>query len=87
MTAPRSPWTPGQPNTPNVVPAPAPAVKPEPQRADQDVLIDRPELGPGACTLVVAGDGIPAYLADRPRRPARPGPPDPPKPDPPKRGR
>jgi hypothetical protein len=33
-----------------------------------DLLIDRPDLGPAAATLVAAGDPIPAELADLPRR-------------------
>lgn len=71
MTAPRSPWSPGQPDTPNVVPPPAPVVTPQPQRADGDILIDAPELGPNAAVLITDGQPIPAHLVDRPRRPAR----------------
>jgi hypothetical protein len=33
-----------------------------------DPLIDRPDLGPEAATLVAAGDPVPADLADLPRR-------------------
>jgi hypothetical protein len=40
--------------------------------AERDVLIDRPDLGPGAATLIREGDPIPPHLADRPRRPAVP---------------
>lgn len=71
MTAPRSPWHPDHPDEANIVPPPAPVVRPQSQRAEGDVLIDRPELGPGAATLVMDGDPIPASLVDRPRRPAR----------------
>jgi hypothetical protein len=38
------------------------------ETAKADLLIDRPDLGPGAATLVAAGDEIPPELADRPRR-------------------
>lgn len=72
MTAPRSPWVPDEPDTPNVVPPPAPVTVPDPERAEQDLLIDRPDLAPGAATLIIASHVIPAHLADRPRRPARP---------------
>jgi len=34
-----------------------------------DLLIDRPDLGPGAATLVAAGDQVPPALADHERRP------------------
>lgn len=37
---------------------------------DVDTLIDRPDLGPGAATLVKAGDRVPLSLADYDRRPA-----------------
>lgn len=40
--------------------------------AEWDILIDRPDLGPGAATLIREGDPIPPHLADRPRRPAAP---------------
>lgn len=79
MTAPRSPWVPDDPDIPNVVPSPAPVVRPEPQRAVGDVLVARPELGPDAATLFVDGAEIPAHLLDRPRRPARPDDQAPPK--------
>ena len=46
---------------------PAAAV-PEPEVADADLLIEREDLGPGACTLVAAGDPVPAALAGLPRR-------------------
>ncbi|HEX8135213.1 MAG TPA: hypothetical protein VF880_17515 [Actinomycetes bacterium] len=35
-----------------------------------DLRIDRPDLGPGAATLVVAGDRIPSDLAGYPRKAA-----------------
>lgn len=79
MTAPRSPWHPDHPDEPNIVPPAAPTVRPEPQRAEGDVLIDRPELGPDAATLITAGQVIPAHLAALPRRPARPDDQAPPK--------
>jgi hypothetical protein len=41
----------------------------EPERAEQDLLIERADLGPGAATLVAAGDVIPPELAALPRRP------------------
>jgi hypothetical protein len=45
-----------------------------PERAEVDVLIEREDLGPGATTLVAAGDVIPPELADLPRRPREPKP-------------
>jgi hypothetical protein len=39
------------------------------ETASEDLLIERPDLGPGAHTLISAGDPIPAGLADLPRRP------------------
>jgi hypothetical protein len=47
----------------------------EPEWAAEDLLIEREDLGPGATTLVVAGDVIPPELADLPRRPREPKPP------------
>jgi hypothetical protein len=41
----------------------------DPETADVDLLIERADLGPGACTLVAAGDPVPAHLAGLPRRP------------------
>jgi hypothetical protein len=41
--------------------------------AAEDLLIERPDLGPGAATLVAKGDPIPPALAGLPRRPRRPG--------------
>ncbi len=46
----------------------------EPERATEDTLIERSDLGPGASTLVAAGDPIPAELAGLPRRAADPRP-------------
>lgn len=43
---------------------------PEPARANEDMLIDRPDLGPGAHTLITAGQPIPPALAGLPHRPA-----------------
>jgi hypothetical protein len=51
-----------------------------PEVVEVDTLVEREDLGPGAATLVAAGDPVPADLADRPRRPASdpaPGPNDP----------
>ena len=39
--------------------------------ADDDVLIERKDLGPESATFVAAGSPIPRELADLPRRPAR----------------
>jgi len=47
---------------------PAPAAAPEPELAAEDLLVEREDLGPGACTLVAAGDPVPAALAGLPRR-------------------
>lgn len=69
MTAPRSPWRPSAPDTPNVVPDPEPPTRPDIETASEDLLIERSDLGPGAHTLVKAGEPIPRSLADRPRRP------------------
>jgi hypothetical protein len=41
----------------------------EPERAEQDLLIERADLGPGCTTLVAKGDVIPPELAALPRRP------------------
>lgn len=46
-----------------------PETPPEPQRAADDLLIERPDLGVGCYTLVAAGDPIPAELAELPRTP------------------
>jgi hypothetical protein len=40
----------------------------EPEQAEQDLLIERPDLGPGAATLIIKGEPIPPELADLPRR-------------------
>jgi hypothetical protein len=42
---------------------------PELEVAAEDLLIERPDLGPGCATLIVAGDPVPVALADWPRRP------------------
>jgi hypothetical protein len=54
------------PRTAERGPKTAPAA--EPETAGEDLLIERPDLGPGAHTLVAAGDPIPAGLAGLPRR-------------------
>lgn len=41
----------------------------EPERAAEDLLIERSDLGPGCYTAVAAGDPIPAHLVGRPRQP------------------
>jgi hypothetical protein len=41
----------------------------EPERAAEDLLVEREDLGPGAATLVAKGDVIPPELAALPRRP------------------
>ena len=41
----------------------------EPERAGEDLLIKREDLGPDAYTAVAKGDIIPAELAELPRRP------------------
>jgi hypothetical protein len=41
--------------------------------ADDDVLIERKDLGPEAATFIAKGDHIPPELASLPRRPARAG--------------
>lgn len=43
--------------------------------APDDLLIERPDLGPGCSTLVAKGDPIPPAFAGLPRRPRQPGPP------------
>jgi hypothetical protein len=40
----------------------------------EDLLIERKDLGPDATTLVAKGDPIPPELADLPRRPREPKP-------------
>jgi hypothetical protein len=57
------------PNAPNIVVDDPYDEEPEPERADVDTLIERPDLGPSASTLVAAGDVIPKGLAHLPRRP------------------
>jgi hypothetical protein len=46
-----------------------------PEVADDDLLLERKDLGPDTATFVAKGDPIPAGLAELPRRPARPAPP------------
>lgn len=46
----------------------------EPERAAEDLLVEREDLGPGATTLVVKGDVIPPELAKLSRRPREPKP-------------
>jgi hypothetical protein len=48
--------------------------------ATEDLIIDRPDLGPGAGTLVARGDRIPEHLAALPRRPVAEHAGDPPAP-------
>ena len=42
-----------------------------PELADQDLHIERKDLGPDSTTFIAAGDPIPPGLAGLPRRPAR----------------
>jgi hypothetical protein len=42
-----------------------------PEVADQDLLIERKDLGPESSTFVAAGSPIPPDLAGLPRRPVR----------------
>jgi hypothetical protein len=42
-----------------------------PELADDDLLIERADLGPDSATFVARGDPIPPELAGLPRRPAR----------------
>jgi hypothetical protein len=44
-----------------------------PEVADDDLLIERADLGPEAATFIAKGDHIPPGLASLPRRPARAG--------------
>jgi hypothetical protein len=41
--------------------------------ADDDLLVERKDLGPDSSTLIAKGDPIPPELASLPRRPARAG--------------
>ncbi len=43
-----------------------------PDLAEVDLLISRPDPGPGCATLIVAGDPIPPQLATLPCRPYTP---------------
>jgi hypothetical protein len=40
--------------------------------ADDDLLIERKDLGPESATFIAKGDPVPAGLRDLPRAPARP---------------
>jgi hypothetical protein len=42
-----------------------------PELADEDLRIERKDLGPDSATFVAKGDPIPPDLAGLPRRPAR----------------
>ena len=44
-----------------------------PEVADEDLHIERADLGPEAATFIAKGDHIPPGLASLPRRPARAG--------------
>jgi hypothetical protein len=59
------------PRSPERGPKTAPA--PEPETAAEDLLIERPDLGPGAHTLIAAGDPVPPGLEGLPRRPRAKG--------------
>lgn len=50
--------------------APPGASVPAPKVADRDLLIDRPDLGPGIHTQVRKGDAIPRGLENLPQRAA-----------------
>jgi hypothetical protein len=52
-----------------------PALPGDVERADEDLHIERPDLGPDMHTFVAKGDPIPAGLGELQRRPARPAPP------------
>jgi hypothetical protein len=41
--------------------------------ADDDLLVERKDLGPESATFIAKGDRIPPELASLPRRPARAG--------------
>jgi hypothetical protein len=45
-----------------------------PELADDDLLIERADLGPDSATFVAKGEPIPAELRELPRRAARPAP-------------
>jgi len=44
-----------------------------PEVADDDLHVERKDLGPDSATFIAKGDHIPPGLASLPRRPARPG--------------
>jgi hypothetical protein len=50
------------------------AAQGQPELAAEDLLIERPDLGPGCSTLIAKGDPIPPALAGLPRRPRQPAP-------------
>lgn len=56
------------------LPAPPVAVAPDPEVAEVDLRIERPDLGIGCHTFVAAGHEIPHGLADLPRHPVQPAP-------------
>jgi hypothetical protein len=45
-----------------------------PELADEDLHIERKDLGPSSTTFIAKGDPIPAELRELPRRAARPAP-------------
>jgi hypothetical protein len=51
------------------------AAAPRAELATEDLLIERPDLGPGCSTLIAKGDPIPPAFAGLPRRSRQPGPP------------
>lgn len=58
-----------QADVPNTGPGPGPHRPDTVEHATEDLLIERPDLGPGCHTLVIAGEAIPKQHADRPRQP------------------
>jgi hypothetical protein len=46
---------------------------PDIEVADDDLLVERKDLGPDSATFIAKGDHIPPELASLPRRPARAG--------------
>jgi hypothetical protein len=44
---------------------------PAPELADEDLVVERADLGPNSGTFIAKGDPIPPELATLPRRPAR----------------
>ena len=45
-----------------------------PEVADDDLVVERKDLGPDSGTIIAKGDPIPPELASLPRRPARAAP-------------